>query len=470
MAYSTITLQQMNLVHKFNPIYWKTACLSVNAGAINEEDYYNLVSEGVIELSDEDDLRSNTKIQYGKVASAIGAMRGSIEVKQPNINKSRMGFTPDAKKNIILYGLKGITRVGDAIVQNIILNRPYASVNDFVEKMLTSEGKKLISKDKVVNLIKAGAFDDVENKPRKEILFNYIKTIADTKNNLTLSNFLMLMRKNLVPEHLSEEQKCYNFTRYIRKSRYKNLYLIDEIALDYLLERFPQDRIQTIITDEGVETNAIPQSWWDQIYNSFMNNVRDWIKQNKQTLLENLNAALFTEEYEKYASGTILDWELESLNFFYSGHPLDNVSIPLQISKYNDIIEDEVVGFFHIKGKTIPRLRLHTIVGTVINKDKQKGVVTLAAPDAVIDVKFYRQLFALYSHEEDDIDLSTEEQENNNAINEDFFKKGTHLAITGIKRGDMFLPKVYKNTGIPAVLKIEVDPETNEFLGFKIKE
>ena len=92
MAYSTVTLQQMNLVHKFPSIYWKAACLSVNAGAINEEDYYNLVDEGIIELSDEDDVRSNNKIQYGKVASAIGDMRGTIEVKQPDINRSRMGL------------------------------------------------------------------------------------------------------------------------------------------------------------------------------------------------------------------------------------------------------------------------------------------------------------------------------------------------------------------------------------------
>ena len=133
---------------------------------INEEDYYNLVEEGIIELSDEDDVRSTKKIQYGKVASAIGDMRGTIEVKQPDINRSRMGFTPDAEENTILYGIKGITRVGDNIIQEIILNRPYSSLQDFVDKMKTSDEKKLISKDKVVNLIKAGAFDRIEKRPR----------------------------------------------------------------------------------------------------------------------------------------------------------------------------------------------------------------------------------------------------------------------------------------------------------------
>lgn len=448
MAYSTITLQQMNLVHFYPSIYWKTACLSVNAGAINEEDYYNLVEEGIIELSDEEDVRSNNKIQYGKVASAIGDMRGHITVKQPDINLSRMGFTPNAAENSILYGLKGIARLGDAIIQNIILNRPYKSLADFVKKMISPDGKKLISKDRVVNLIKAGAFDDIEGRPRKEILSDYIQMVADNKKRLTLQNFLMLMRQNLVPSSLAEEQACYNFTRYIRKSRFENYYIIDEIAEDYLLERFPENRIQEIEV-EGVKVKVIPQSWWDQIYNIFMDNVRAWIKANHDTLLNQLNSTLFEEEFAKYAKGDILDWELQSLNFFYSGHPLTGVQVPpqIQISNYNDIKEGEIVGHFVIKNKYIPKMRLHTIFGTVIDKDRTKGIVTLATIDAVVDVKFFKQQFAKYVQEGGD-------DEDSYATN--FFDKGTHLLITGIKRGDMFLPKVYKNSGIAEVIKVTV--------------
>jgi glucosamine-6-phosphate isomerase len=33
------------------------------------------------------------------------------------------------------------------------------------------------------------------------------------------------------------------------------------------------------------------------------------------------------------------------------------------------------------------------------------------------------------------------------------FEKGTHLVVTGIKRGEIFIPKVYKNTGFDAILK-----------------
>lgn len=462
MAYSTITLQQMNLVHKFPSIYWKTACLSVNAGAINEEDFYNLVEEGVIELSDEDDVRSSKKIQYGKVASAIGDMRGTIEILQPDINLSRMGFTPDASNNAILYGLKGITRVGDNIIQEIILNRPYTSLRDFVEKMTTSDDKKLISKDKIVNLIKAGAFDRLENKPREQILREFINGVAETKNRLNLQNFMMLMRKNLVPENLEEEKKCYNFTKYIRKNRYNNHYIIDEVAIEYLLERFPPERIVKILKDRE-QVDAISETWWDAIYNQLMNNIRTWINTNHDYLISELNDTIFSEEYEKYARGNILDWELQSLNFFYSGHPLDGIEFPIEVQNYNKIREGEIVGHFLIKGKSIPKMKLSTISGTVIDKDKTKSIVTLATKESVVDVKFYKQQFAKFAHESN----LDEDDENYKPNEENFLEKGTHLVITGIKRGDMFIPKVYKNTGIQSILKAIV--KDGQFVEFKAK-
>ena len=463
MAYSTITLQQMNLVRFYPPIFWKTACLSVNAGAINEEDYYNLVNQGIIELSAEDDMKSSKKIQYGKVASAIGKMRGTIKVNQPDINLSRMGFTPNVNENEILYGIKGITRLGDAVIHEIILNRPYFSLQDFVTKMHDSKGKKLISKDRIVNLIKAGAFDKIENRPRAEILYGFIDSIVKTKIGLNLNNFLMLIRKDLVPENLTHESKCYMFTKYVRTMRYTNWYLIDDVAKDYLLELFPPTKIKQIKNAEGETVDAISETWWDGIYEGFMDRVRAWIKRDHKVLLAALNEELLNEELTKYAAGTILDWELQALNFFYSGHPLDNVELPIPIVKYEDIIEGETVGNFLINGKTIPKMKLQTIVGTVIAKDKQKSLVTLATKNNVVDVKLYKQQFAKYIHKSN----LKEGDEGYKANEVDFFEKGTHLAITGIKRGDMFLPKVYKRSGIHEILKVFVDGD--EFVKFAAK-
>jgi DNA polymerase-3 subunit alpha len=108
-------------------------------------------------------------------------------------------------------------------------------------------------------------------------------------------------------------------------------------------------------------------------------------------------------------------------------------------------------------------MRLHTIAGTVIDKDKTKSIVTLATKDAVVDVKLFKQQFAKYSH----ASSLEEEDENYKPNEEDFLVKGNHLVLTGIKRGDMFVPKVYKNTGIQSILKAVV--ENNQFVEFRAK-
>jgi len=238
VGYSTIALQQMNLAYHYPIIYWNTACLSVNAGAISEEDYTNLLNQGIIEISDEEDKRKASKVQYGKVATAIGKFRNELGVRVdlPGINAAKFGFVPDAEENSIVFGLKGVARIGDNLIKDIMDRRPFVSVKDFVTKMMDGN-KKLISKDRVINLIKAGAFDKVEPIPREEILLNYLATIVDQKKRITLQNMNMLIKKNMVPEYLSEEAKVYNFTRYLRKSRYReSYYQLDEIAMDYLLK------------------------------------------------------------------------------------------------------------------------------------------------------------------------------------------------------------------------------------------
>lgn len=453
MAYSIIALQEMNLAYYYPDIYWKTACLSVNAGAINEEDYYNLVEEGIIELSDDDDKRSQTKIQYGKVASAISKMSSTINIRLPDINLSKMGFSPNLETNSVLYGIKGITRIGDNIIQEILLNRPYESLKDFLVK-LNGKGKTIISKDKVINLIKAGAFDVLENKSREEILADFIGIIADQKQKLTLSNFLMLIKNNLVPEKLEEEKKCYIFTKYIRKSKINGeYYQLDDIAMEYFLERFPSSKL--------INEKYIKISWWDSLYNVAMDKVRTWIKSNESTLLSSLNNELYQVEFNKYAWGDKLTWELQALNFFYSGHPLTNVKLPIETTPLNEIKEGEVIGQFQIKGKIIPKLKIHSIMGTVIDKEKVKSIVTLSTLDGVIDIKFYKQEFSKYIHESENEDEDIHNEEN-------FFEKGTHLLITGIKRGELFVPKVYKQMNIPPVLKIVLN-KNGGFDSFKSK-
>ena len=450
VAYSYIALQEMNLGYFYPSIYWKTACLSVDAGALNEEDFYNLVDTGILELTDEDDKRDQNKVKYGQIAVAIIKFKQYGQVATPDINTSRFGFTPDATNNTIRFGLRGIARIGEQIIRDIIINRPYTSLNNFIEKMVTADGKKLISKDKIINLIKAGAFDNVEGKPREQILEDFVTTTSDQKKRLTLQNFQMLINQNLIPPELAFSVKVFNFTKYIRKQRFMGNYILDEQnGMRFYSQYYDMTKVRQLEKD-GQIVNVISDTYWDAIYSREMDKPRAYIKEHHDELLAKMNHNLFHDEFMKYGEGDKLQWELDSLSFYYSGHPLANVVLPVETTALSDLKEDDFDGFWMIKGKRVPKYHLSTIIGTVIDKDKQHGFFTLQTADGgAIEVKVFKQQFAHYTHVISEVNAEGEKD----ILEDSFFEKGTHLVVTGIKRGEIFIPKVYKSTGFDAILK-----------------
>ena len=110
--YSIIALQEMNLAHKYPKIFWNTACLTINAGA-------------------DEDNENNKTTNYGKIAKAISEIqkRGQ-KMALPNINKAKFGFSPDLETDEIIFSLKGMCGIGDNIAKAIIDYRPYASLDD----------------------------------------------------------------------------------------------------------------------------------------------------------------------------------------------------------------------------------------------------------------------------------------------------------------------------------------------------
>ena len=175
------------------------------------------------------------------------------------------------------------------------------------------------------------------------------------------------------------------------------------------------------------------------------------------SLIERLHEIEYSEEWNKYCNGDVLQWELDSLNFYHSGHPLTNKEFPIEVDSIDDLKENDFDGFWNINGEMVPKMVLHSIAGTVLVKDKKANIVVLSTPDGVIKVKIYKAQFAKY-------DKVTEDEEGN-VIEDSFLDKGNHLLITGILRDEMFIPKVYKNTPQPPILKIVLD-ENNNFVGF----
>jgi len=475
-SYSMVALQEMNLAYKYPIIFWNTANLIVDSGGTSEIEYdedgeASYIVENEREENEEDneeledweeeneteeDVKEEKKkektktVDYGKVAAAIGKFSNyGIKVAAPDINSSSFTFTPVVKDNTILYGLRGITRLSTSTIKDIMINRPYTSIEDFLTKVK-------VNKVQMINLIKCGAFDKLENQPREEIMKKYLSSIADKKQRLTLQNMQMLITKELIPDEMSYYAKLFLFNKFLKSQKTKIEYQLNDSAINFISENFSADYISN--------GTSISVKTWDNLYSRAMEPMRVYLKEHKDEMLEALNNSLYKEVEDKYAQGNISHWEMESVSFYSHEHELMNAS-----RYYDDFFdlpeEPEIDNVFMTKsGDEIKMYKLSKIVGTVIDKSKMKNTITLLTPTGVINVKIYKNQFALYDKQISQIG----EDGKKHVIEPSWFKRGTLLMIQGIRRGADFIPKKYKSSISPVISKI-TEVSNNGQLKFQLE-
>ena len=456
LPYSFVGIQTIYLAINFNPIYWDTACLIVNSGSLEDNSEEEIVdiyepeaqdlSEGVvfIDLPDKKEkIRKTSSTDYGKVAKAIGDIRGAgIKVSLININRSDFGFSPDVENNQILFGLKGLLNVGDELVMNIIEKRPYISPRDFINKVKPT-------KQAMISLIKSGAFDEMLE--RKMCMAWYIWETCDKKKRLTLQNMPGLIRYGLLPEDTDEQimaRRVFEFNRYLKavcKSvEMPGMYKLDERAINFLMELEEEKHIQY----DGANGYYLSEKIWDKsVYQPWMDVFRKWIAANKDEILNNLNSTIFKEDWDKYAkNGNISAWEMEVLCFYYHDHELSNVNKEKYgFVNFFELPEDPIVE------KTFPTknggqgklFKLFKICGTCIAKNKVKSTVTLLTTDGVVEVKFRKEYFSLFDKQISERDSDGTKH----VVEKSWFNRGSMIIVQGYRSGDNFIPKKYATTG-----------------------
>ena len=434
LAYSFIGAQTIYLATHWNPIYWNTACLIINSASLENDD-------------DEEDDDGNTKdksTDYSKLAKAIGDITSKgIKVSLIDINKSGFSFEPDEPNNEILFGLKGVNKIGGPVIDQIIGGRPYTGIIDFMHRCP-------LKKTQMISLIKSGAFDKIDNKwaseickenPRYAIMAYYISIISEPKKRLTLQNFNGLLEKKLIPNNLIYEQRTFCFNKYLKQNKKGEYYLL---ALDTQDISFYED----LYDNEGLEIiNGIPcikQKTWDKMYQKIMDTARNWLKNNQEELLKQYNNLLFNETWQKYATGNISAWEMESLCFYYHEHELSNIDKhKYGIINFFDLsYEPEVDYFLKRVGRDIPIFKLYKIAGTIISKNNTKASVVILTTDGVVNIKFTKEYYAMYNRQISEVQADGSKK----VLEKGWFSRGTKIMVTGYRREDTFVAKTYKAT------------------------
>ena len=148
--------------------------------------------------------------------------RLKIKIERPNINKCFEDFK--SQKNKIYYSLSAIKSVGKEAIANIVRERlkngAFKSLKDFIIRV----NPKDINKLQLEGLVKAGAFDDLENN--RNSLLNSIPKLIQLNKSISeekLSNQSSLFEKN-------SKEESYDFELSKVKKWSKNDTLTNEFS------------------------------------------------------------------------------------------------------------------------------------------------------------------------------------------------------------------------------------------------
>ena len=483
-GYSLIAIQQLELITSYPKIYWETALLQVESGAIE------------VEGIDEDSEGREKGTNYGKLGGAIATLqKQGVKIELPNINTAQNGFVADEKNNAILYGLKGITSINNKTAELIAKHRPYTSMKDFhdrlhlvKEEIVNAEGKvqskALISKEQMLSLIKAGCFDVLEpDKTRLELLEEFLHWEFPDKVGLTSSNIKQLLKRGLIPDEYEEALRYYNFRTYLKEgvkvddgvlqqdnptykvTKSKKWYLLDgedevdtQEIVEIFFEMFPelQEEKHWVYNDNPdfyanaiwVEAGSTGKASFEGVYKTKITPITRLL-QSKE-LLQQYNEALFTEVKNDHIKGTESTWEMQTMCYYYGEHELAHLDRDYyKVDNFFELDEEPVVeDYWQRKDKEtgeivqIPKFKINQLVGVVLDRNKNKHTVTLLTEFGSVDVKFPKGSF---THYDQTISIQDEETGKKRIVERSWFSRGNLLFIRGIRNDDQFRTKTYKN-------------------------
>ena len=441
LAYSIIGLQELNLCYKYNPIYWQTANLIVDSGAVDEN--------------------AGDSTNYGKIAVAIAAVqKENVKVELPFINSAEFGFKADTKENRIIFGLKGINGIGDDIVQSIIQNRPFASMEDFAKKMLDT---KIVPTSKMVQLIKAGCFTELHSSDRRDTMDWFLKKYVFTPSDkITMQQLNKLKELEIIPESLDLSVRMVNFKKYVlddeglfekhiekekkipKRGYHDGYYILDNNSQPFFKEHFTEDSVVKIKGDYYI----VSEKRFTKEVDTYIQPLKDWFDSNDALKL--YNDALYKSIWDKYANGSLPSWSMQALNFYDKEHELEYTNEELYgiVNFFNLPEEPEPYDYYtrYIDGspKQIPKYKITRIAGTVIKADNAHYMITLLTKYGAVNVKFNKGHYAFYNKR-----ISTKLDENcdkKTVLEKSWLSRGSKIIVAGIRREDNFKPMVYKDT------------------------
>lgn len=399
--------------------------------------------------------------------------KSDIKVSAPSINNSEMEFTPIEETSSILFGIAGIAGINAQITEQIINNRPYSSFKDFYEKN-SFEGT-LVTKSKMVQLIKAGCFDEFE-PDRIKMMKQYVILSTPKKEKVTTANLPEILRMKIqIPSTLISP---YKFKKYVCQKKFfygnhpnfksKKLYWLDAKAEKYFRTKmqssleenkdyfFEEDMV--ILVDKSI----------DSLFKEAFSNLKEYI--NTPEFLKRYNNALLKDTYNTLVPNkNVNHWSFEACSFYSHNNEFVDVDCyAYSITPFDEIPEEPVFVEKSRGNRTWRQYELYRIAGVVLDRNDNRHTLTiLDVNNNVVNIKFSREIYAKYKAQ-----ISVEENGKIIIKDKSWFSRGTLLSIVGYKKSDSdFIAKIYKNSIFSSIIqKIQIKENELEFTSYRFNE
>ena len=464
MPYSVIGVQEAHLATHYNPLYWACACLCCNAGStvqdvdFDEDEGSDVQSDetpvdGSGELTEASEKKKRAAPNYGKIAKAIDdVQRSGVEIAFPDINTAGEDFIPDVKNNRIIYSLRSVNSVGDALFDEIVANRPYSSLKDFVSRVSATPAQ-------IVGLIKAGCFDELEKENRKLTVKKYLKALAEkdipVKDTLTAAHIKRAIASKMPLEGFQQDVWMFNFKKWIDEHQCdvscKDRYLLtDQDAISFF-NRYVKAEMNekkdeySYLPRNGI---AVKKSAFLKVFKKKTVDLRGFFdsEEGRKKYAEHMRKLYFEELCEKFCKGSIPQWEMEQMCFYHETHELAGVAERsygiVDFFKLPETPEYEV--YVNQSGEERKSPKTCAIAGTIVHVENGRHTVWLLTTHGVVNAKFYGETFNKYKSAISRIDPKTGIK---TVIDKPWLKRGEKILIYGYRREDAFVVRSSKFGG-----------------------
>lgn len=394
VEYSIIGYQGMTLNYNY-PLYWNTARLLVDAKSI------------------EDNQGTKQNPDYAKISSDLSQiLNEEITIKKPDVNKSAYGFEPNEKENAILYGLKSISGISEDVANQILEHRPYNSFKDFLQRCIIDNPDNKINKTKMLYLMFGGCFDTMEENLTERIKI-YLNFLTNKIQSVTMTQLLEADDLGLIPKKYKNIVEIFKDRKIIKDSEYN--VSIKKFSIDKLNQIYSTYN-EAIIKMDNVRIE-FDEKQFEKIYKKHIKELQDWMKENKDELVEKANEARMNNEFKEWTKGKHpQDIQFVALGVYYNQNYLPNLAKKSNHYLIDDLTPKQVDKYFTTEdGDEVPIYKTHNVLFTFVDKDPKHKVIKGFSGSNVVSVKMTEGQYNTYS---------------------ELFKRGNILSLIGYKMDD----------------------------------